>query len=1710
MSGLPDLEALQALHHELFGLHQKRKANVQILNTLLYERSDDFKKLLDKRPRDANSRTAVNSGKITIDGQEFNINSEFISDCLRLADELDLDELEAARVLLDAQAENDTDALGRPLWQCGIIRFHRTRQYLLDCMRICIEVIEDDELVIEIRDTIGNIVNEKIYGIPVPGARALAPAQKFAPRCMAAMQTIRATLQSVQERMAGRSVLAASNLMSHDDESFDIMRASLLSQHETLAVMLCSAIEKRQVDATDFQDFFRWLKKIDKYDHLLVHLFPVLGAYVTAFGSTQGAGDLRLARQLNDMVCRQDENDLWAIPNLGAAVRAWWIAEYSGWYMEDTSGYDELRGVNLDEEDDQRTQQFLASLKDGAFDFILSVAADCKAQDWQDPSRLGMRKWLQRKSPPLASDPFPFAPFFQQNLMVHLEVMIDAAISNLPDILRQLRTDEDEQRQLSQNHEQDLDLERFLIIISYAYEGRPEAGAAFWESKDSNLSGFLAWASRRASTPLVSAFCEMLLCVSEDEHCATAAHAFLLDDGAQSSGKMKRTQSLTWNQIFKELDFFTTKLRERPSPAQAHIHRPGKPNTDQAEAEPESSMMLECYLRLIAKLCTESEVARQKLLMDDELHLVDTLFKLASGVIPPRLRACTFYVLKALLTRKNQMEASVMWKWLDSWLTGGFAMQPSPRTALLAAAQNPNSLTEAILDEISDGFEEPNAFIQFLISLMTPVEGNEELNDSLPFPEDLGIQVRIPGVEVYVDYVLGHVFSYKSKDIQDTNQLRMIRLSCMEFAMLCLTIFNEDLIILGNEAAHIAIDKAISTTDLATYVRLHPFARVMEWMFNDKFIIALMGTIQQDSAALGSASPDSPLVLSILRAIEVVLKVFELQETYFNLVRPVINKQAGSRRAPVANSSYSCFEDGIMNHLTLVVDLGRYCGLCHPELTMACLKLLENISTSSKMISAWNPDAGQHGHRNKAIVQLEKNGESETIAASLAAEIAHEFDPALAVVDPKDVPNYTIKLSILDFLYQCLKAAPDQPTIAHLLLGFRCGLNALTVERRGAFDLQKSLFHALLNLLIQFPVYDEPQGMRGPVIALKWRILRIFQVLWTSSLSNALVMAELRTVAFVFHMLTQEMEIVPQLAWDGIDASDPEFPITPASASFIDFLGARAILFEYGSKELCSVSQNRIPTIKRQIFDALNGQISTDDGMPARIPTIFDFFDFLGADDQWDIPVPQFQHYKDIDLSACAEDDPDSGLQYNVRKVQEVLLLKRSEQRAENIIIPIDDLADIEREEALLKEYLVFSNRQKQFKASRLRVLRSWANLILVMLESNDLKGTPKMNLLLQTLQAILPSFEGLSSLDPTESYELARVAKMLLFKLEFPDPNNVAPGLDQVSATVGNLISDKLFQLFQICLSSIGKWAASAELRALYYSICYRYLTAVVDKNIQGQGLVTGRPKTLKAIQAHGERLLGVICDDAYGSDTGCQTAAMILLSALVHLGRADDDAHVVEVLNRLNFIGVIVDSLKTVLADWLAVINDSNVAAEQYTNAKLALLLQLCQSRIGAKYVLQANLFRALELSGVFAADPELQIDASNTRALEKHYALLVSLSRIISAAVLTRGSHNIIQGRRFLGQHRMLVVHTLKRSAGIGTVGNGHSAARPGLPSGSLRAPPPSPGNAKAQAALEERIEELAEAFMVLITATEFLEFEVDQVPTERHRVAPTVFH
>ncbi|OAA62036.1 nuclear pore complex subunit [Niveomyces insectorum RCEF 264] len=1751
MSDATTLEAFQALHRELVAVCEYRNDGLDILNVALEDHAEQFRNLISKKPRKQESRKAVESGKITIKDEDYSINKEFQDYALQLADELDLDEIEAAGLLLDAK--DDMVTLGRPLLECGLIQFHQQRKYLLDCMRLCIKLADDPELDPNLQTFFGDYVAENIYVVARPGQPAAPADTQIVPRCMAAMQEIRTWLQKLGDRATAASVLQE-RLPADVQEMFDFSRMSLLQQHEGVVMIVCGAVGKRHVRRSDFESFLKLLQKWDRYDSLLVHLFPILALHIRIFGSPDGVCDLEEVRKLNDIVVRREDDNAWQLPSLRAAVCAWWVAEYSGWYADDMGI--PPGNIDLDKEDGERADLFSDCLEEGALDFILSVSSDVEAKDWQDPTPSGVQLWLQRKCPPLPSDSVPFSDYFRVAVMEQLEGFVDAFISNLPDIIRQLRVEEDEQRQLSQTHEQSLELERFLLIIAHAYEGRPEAAEAFWADPESNLAGFMQWASHRASTPLVSAFCEMLRSVSGNEASANAAHDFLLDEVSTttSTGRIRKSQSLTWHQIVKELAFFTTRIRSHTGAAPAVTYRGGKPSDEQEEAEPESAIMLGCYLRLIARVSTNSSTARFFLLNDEELMLVATLFGLASLPVPGPLRACVFTALKALLSDKELDMSYNLWECVENFMAGRYIQQPQQQT--LANTTTPAHYMDGFFTEIGREFEQPYAFIQLLLVLVTPSSDQSPLNDALPFPETLGATTRIPGIEPYVDFVLGANLGNKQANNTGTKQQQQaLRLAALDFAFVCLDTFNEDLILIANETA-IPVDNAIATTDLATYVKLHPFARVMEWIYNNSVVEAIFGAIHEEPAEIGNASPDSPLILGIIRAVEIISKILDLQDTYVDLVRQVIRSQADDRRKPVS-AAYSYFEEAIANHLGLMVDLGSFCGLGHPTLTLACLKLLEKISTSSKLISAWNPGPGRHAHRNKAVVALEKDGAADVIAGAFVSEMIAPLDPGLEA----DAPNYSIKTYILDFLYACLQASPDRPTVAHLLLGFKCNVDTLDVGP--SFQDRTSLFHNLIRVLFETPFGDEALGMRRWLILLKHKTMRIFQVLWRSPLSSRIVLDDLRENNCAFHLLLREVTAQDAQPWDGLSVLSPAFPTTDASIGFVDFWALRAMTLEYVGMELCSVAQQRLPGLKRRIFDALSGTMANDSGEPMDVVTVFDLYDFLSSNSnamQWDREPPPLKRLRDVDLRAAVDETATGDAVYDLAKVREIVLLKAAELLKEATYLgdkALEDLRDeLHREEAQLLEHLVFMNRKTQLASNLQVVLQSWARLLLVMFEANEFEGAARVTFLLQALQAILPGLEAASTDNPVQAFELARLAEVLLYKL-FSDPSDAGGGGS--GRQMSSLVSDKLFQLFQICLYATCKWVNNPDLRTVYYNICYRYVAGLLDQAAAAAATAaaaaaaaasatTGGPgssalvpataasgwqKAHTAVTVCGERVLNGLCDDAYGSDsTACQTAALVLLGALVRLGAQAHDPHVVATLHRLNFIGVLVDSLRTTLQDARALLhattinanananataNGSTVAQrdpqQQAQDAKLALLLQLCQTRDGAAYALHANLFRAVEASGLFAADPELQVAAAaaaavannnynygnttmaaknsaaaslvaNTAALAQHYALLVQVARVLGAAVVSRGAHTVQQGRRFLTTHRMLVVHVLKRSAGIGATGGSR--------------------------ALDEQVADLAEAFMVLIAATDFLEFE-DETPAQPQKnPARVLFH
>ncbi|TEY50803.1 hypothetical protein BOTCAL_0271g00070 [Botryotinia calthae] len=1665
------LNEIQALHSDLLALSNSRLSNLDRLAIELEAHITAFRNLLNQKNRNEQSRQSIAGEIFERDGQMYKINEDFQQGTFQLADELNLDEIEASQIFFDAQ--DDADATGRSVLSCSIIRFHQRRKLLLDCLRLTLQQIAElegnSEQEQELKMFLEHIIKETISSQSPTTATTINTARNaptFISKCISAMGDIRQWLQKISDKVSSASVLGQPS----QPELLEIMeyqRHSLVKQHELLGVIVLYLVKADHSSVEDFELFLGVLKKADKYDNVLVHHFPALAAYIWRFGSPEGGSTIQDARALDKKINVKTDQNAWVLPYAHAAFRAWWLAEYSGWYVEHHDGLP--HGVNLEEEAKQRSQQFNEALKDGAFDFLLSLSADVKAASWTEPSRQGFRLWLQRKAPQLLSDSVSFSDFFEDQFMEQLQTFIESFITNLPDVLRKLRIDEDEQRQLSHEHEHDLDLERFIIVISYAFDGRPKAALdGFWDVPDGVLIGFMYWASRRASTPLVSAFCEMLQAISGDDECATAAHEFLLDESPQA-GKMKRAHALTWNQIFKELTFFTNKLRDQPVP-QAQAYRHGKPNHDQAELEPESYIMLESYLRLISQLCSHSAVARQFLMQHPSYQLTDLLFQLASSSIPSRFRAGAFTALRSLLSNKTKAAAEYLWTALDIWVSGGYVHNPSTQRNTAPPSYAP----DAILRKFGTGFEEPDAFILLLHALVLPYEEDSALRDGLPFPELLGTSNRMPGIDPYVDFAVGQVFGSKMSEIMDPIQLRLLQLTCLTFITTCLETFNEDLVIFANRS-NISVDTAIKTSDLQTYVLLHPFSRVMEWMYNSSVMDAIFAAIHQDVNEVASAAPDSPSIMCLLQGIRAVTLIMDLQPTYRDIVRPLIKHQASHRRAPVSNTAYASFEDGVLNLLSIIPDLGLYCSSGNPELVIASLKLLEKLSASPRLAPA--PKAGSRRiDRNKAIAALEENNAAESISRALLQETEANIDETQGQTSD----SYIIKVQILDFLIACLEACPGQTTIAHLLLGFQCRDDHLEVDTDSLFSRRISLFHSILRLANDISLEGEG-NISSWLVSLRYKCLRLLKQLWHSPISSSPVMIEMRANNSFFEMFIMQTLITPGLLWDGRDLADPEFLDATSASCLSNFLNQRANVLQYTSAELRQIALSHLPSLKERMFNTLLGSTIVEEGQQVDNCSVFDLFDFMDIPLNQTIALGSLSWFKDIDVSACEEVHADCPPLFNMMKLEELLTLRRSELAALKRLENPQDVVAFNNEAQMMFNYYFIDNKLKELRAARHKALQSWVQLLLVMVETMSYDEPAKMVFVLQTLQIILPRLENCLE-NAADALELAKLTKALLFSLNL-DSNTFKEG------DLGQNLSDKLFYVFELSLRAINAVGANGSLKEIFYSISYRYLSGTSESEIptvsetdslNGGTYRAGRsnqpavipglrkPHSTQTVKLAGDRLIDIICDDALVGEQNCRIAALLLLGALVKLAKQENSNYIIESLNRLNFISILVNSIGD-LASLLQETSreDSTILLSDFY-ARLALLVHISQTRSGATAVLNSGLFHAILASGLFALDTDLEIDFDDSEAVSRHYSLLAAIMRVICCALVSRGLQNeqsLDQGRRFLADNRAAILAVLKKSAGLGT------------------------GNDSA----EQSIVDISDSFMLLMTITRFVDFE-----------------
>ncbi|WPH01966.1 Hypothetical protein R9X50_00482000 [Acrodontium crateriforme] len=1614
------LQRLQDLQRDLLAFAESRHANLDRLSAELDASVGDLKRLLEKKDKSEASRNKLaptNGTKpetLNIDDVEYSINEDFRQAALLVSDELNIDELDAAKLCIQSAPEDSVHP-DTALPFRAILRFHNHRQTLLHCLQLLLQQAYDaddeDEITRNLRIFTNGIIQDN------------ADSSAYWRKCIAGLSDIEIAIKKVGDHKQ-TMVMTGQDLTNEMGEALEAQNMLLTREHECLSAVMSYLIRGNHVKPQDFRQFISKAAELDAAPCIAAHYLPVFMSGSAYFGSDT-VTTAEAAHDLHTLFAQGPGQKQYKQPSLKAAATVCWLAEYSSRF-QDTLTDPNLRVADRQKAEEERTKLFLDCVGDKALHYLLAVCAFFKPIVWLDPAKEAFLNFLLPDSQRIGKDAPPVSPDFASLTMGELRGVADSFIANMPDALRRLKQDEDYfrernyRRDFSEAQPMEPELERFLIILSYAYDDDAEAAMDFWSDREGNLFGFLRWTAERLPTPRVATFCELLRSVAKDAKSANHAHKFLLEETGVRSGRMRKMHSVSWSQIFNEFDFYATSFKDKVSVPQSSTHQTTPP-MDMIETE--TSIMLEAYLRLTAHMCRTSPEARNWILREQTFPLGDIVFQLASSAIDPRLQACCFDLLAAMLADDATEVNDGMWVMLDSWISGGSAAGSNsgrPQASVKPMAE------KYYLQRFNDNPETSAAFVGLLNSLLVVSPDQVEATlDALPFPENLGSPNRHPGIDVYVDFVMGTAFRLSAIHSHSYSEayINVLRCKCLDFAFICLSTFNENLVMLANTTT-ISVDSAIRASSLANYARLHPFARVMEWLFNNNVIEILSLTVNQNVDDLNELDPESPIVHSVLKGVEVLNLAMNLQSTYFDIVRPIVKTHSAPRIQPVANAAFASFDDVLLSQLTSVQHIVSFTSNKHLGLSLESLDLVQKLSRSKRLNDNGQSGVTRNRTSNRLIGLLSDT--CEGVALGLRPDFQlYEYD-----LENGEAPAKLMRAqAVLDLLVGCLEASVHRPTLAHCFLGFTCREQNVFVAPDSRFAFGYSLFHTIASCAAQAPISIAPSNISW-LLSVKRGCLDVLMKLAISPLTASIVQSELRSMDFLAALSQNQIPTSENQLWDMKTCSDPEVLLTTSAQAIRDFLRCRELYFEYAAIELRTATEDGAFSIQEKSLNTLRGSIQYPNGEREPTLSVFDLFDFfdLETTDSSDVAC---KFLNNIDLSGCMKDNAEILEVYDTKVAEQLLILKKRELLVSGIIKEPTEEQQIDDEITAILASLTSQNTWRLIQNARVSALESWSDLMSQIVTAGGLESQELTAFTLRGLQIVLPKFERCLS----ESFDSAAfLAKLTLTFVPVVLPTSQGSTQEGVMAA-----SERLLLAFRVCLKAITDGGSGLALRDVCYRTCCSILGSMPLTSENGRRTASPNAKQLlQLVQVTGERLLSVITEDAFSGRGSTRVSAVLFLDSLIILFKSTNMIPaIMKALAKLNFAPVLIDSSIGSVATSFQAPSDELATTLAYFHTALALLLRICQTSDGTQLILNSGFFDAVADSRLFSTDPDIGLEVDNAAALKEFYRLLSSVLRVITAIVITRGSSNVAtlqQAQSFLQNNRFSIQAVFKRTSAV----------------------------------------------------------------------------
>ena len=842
--------------------------------------------------------------------------------------------------------------------------------------------------------------------------------------------------------------------------------------------------------------------------------------------------------------------------------------------------------------------------------------------------------------------------------------------------------------------------------------------------------------------------------------------------------------------------------------------------------------------------------------------------------------------------------------------------------------------------------EEYAAFLYLLTSLVEVSSEDHPLHDVLPFDENIGEKYRIPGIHPFINFVMQLFPTALTSAPLDEESKSILVATCLEFLYQSLDSFNPDLIKFANVAG-LNIDAAINCSSLLSYISLHPGSLIMTHLLDDRILAPLLETLNLPIERLNDEPKTSPVIKSVLRALQVVNLALNWQHMFMDVVEPQIRDHlqtvTGQDLHSLRHTSLKSIESRILSRVSSVNQIALFVNAEDSEIALLAVKTLDRLAAFSRGNRVSGMTAMEIPRRNRLLEIIRNSKDSKRIMFGVLNKLEDiDTEETLA---PFESNSLRQKREVLSLLRKDLIESPDVPSLAHFLLGYhineggRLELN----QQKGNVGSEISVLNSVFELIdpLEDEILSDTVSDRSPIetmsrdLSTSEMALEIVVRLCTSELTAAITTTALRQDAVYLQKFSSETTIFPKLLSAIEIALRDGLSTTGRSSIVSSSLRRKTWLLRYLANELHTFASQKASSSLRSMTEFLIGKKSESQGFQSLFDPegnegrrLLNFFEqvIINVGSFDDIDPSMFGDvFSQVDWGTCRTEPRPGYFESDCQQVSELILLKTRE------VLGTPPPKDEKTQQLLFEqgravvETFVERNVMQEMTWANGECLEAWADLFTVILEEGlkTVDRTLRDSYINESVRILGLRFGDISFLHSPHADTLSYVLFHLIQAMQESDAIGARGGIlevldpstDRFATFFGNMITaiqgcshiqtirENLYFVIYSCVTFAMSYVAPPDPK-----VSNRSILRANSKKFDAQAFLSG---LVQLTTTNGERFVDMLCHDSLTADGTCKVTSTLLLGALAESDAEAKIGVISPLLERRGFLRLFVPSI-------------------------------------------------------------------------------------------------------------------------------------------------------------------------------------------------------